>query len=75
MAVIPKIPAPANSKNRRRLGAVAWTSEDVKDFIWAMTYIGPRLFDVAFFHVAGLKEVRCSCARRRMAEPPVARLS
>lgn len=37
-------------------GAGAWTGEDVKDFIWVMTYTGLRISDVAFFHMDRLRD-------------------
>jgi integrase len=40
----------------KRAGPGAWTGEDVKDFIWVMTYTGLRISDVAFFHMDRLKD-------------------
>jgi integrase len=37
-------------------GGGSWAGEDVKDFIWIMTYTGLRISDAAFFHMDRLKE-------------------
>jgi len=37
------------------LGKGRWTGEDLKDFIWMMTYTGLRISDVGLFHMDRLK--------------------
>lgn len=37
------------------LGRGKWTGEDLKDFIWMMTYTGLRISDVGLFHMNRLK--------------------
>jgi site-specific recombinase XerD len=37
------------------LGKGKWTGEDLKDFIWMMTYTGLRISDVGLFHMNRLK--------------------
>jgi integrase len=32
-----------------------WTGQDVKDFIWVLTYTGLRISDVALFHISRLR--------------------
>jgi integrase len=36
---------------RSGMGQGIWTGEDVKDFIWVMTYTGLRISDVGLFHM------------------------
>jgi integrase len=39
---------------RSGMGQGIWTGEDVKDFIWVMTYTGLRISDVGLFHMKRL---------------------
>jgi integrase len=40
---------------RSGIGSGKWTGEDLKDFIWTMTYTGLRISDVGLFHMKRLK--------------------
>ena len=39
---------------RNRHGSGIWTGEDVKDFIWLMTYTGLRISDAVLFDIERL---------------------
>lgn len=40
---------------QNKFGVGQWTGEDVKDFIWVLTYTGLRISDVALFNIARLR--------------------
>lgn len=42
-----------------RFGSGVWTGEDVKDFIWTLTYTGLRISDAAFFDIHRLHGNEC----------------
>lgn len=43
-----------DQKWRNRHGSGIWTGEDVKDFIWLMTYTGLRISDAVLFDIERL---------------------